>query len=95
MPDLQRVGGISGWQKVAKLAESYNIPVSPHLFPEISLHLALSTPNCRILEYVDWWEALLEEEARPKLAHGSLWPTELPGLGMKLGPGVIEKYRLD
>lgn len=84
MPDLQRIGGITGWQKVARVAEGFNLPVSPHLFPEISLHLALSTPNCPILEYVNWWEPLLDNEGGPKLVDGYLVPGDQPGLGLHI-----------
>ncbi len=92
MPDLQRVGGISGWQKVAHLAESYNLPVSPHLFPEISLHLALAAPNCKILEYVDWWEPLIEEEERPQLVDGCLIAPTQSGVGFTVLNKTLEKY---
>lgn len=95
MPDLQRVGGNTGWQKVARLAEGANLPVSPHLFPEISLHLALAASNCKILEYVDWWEALLAEEERPRLIDGNLAPTDQPGLGLNISAKTLEKYRLE
>lgn len=84
MPDLQRIGGITGWQKIARLGEAFNTPVSPHLFPEISLHLALSSPNCQIMEYVNWWEPLLTEESRPRLVDGRLYPNDLPGLGIEV-----------
>jgi len=94
MPDLQRVGGITGWCKIATLAESYNIPVSPHLFPEVSVHLALAAPTCQILEYVDWWETLIAEQNRPRMETGYLYPTELPGTGLEILPQIIEKYRV-
>ena len=39
MPDLQRVGGVSEFIRVGHMAESYDIPVSSHLFPETSLQV--------------------------------------------------------
>ena len=37
MPDLERVGGVSEWIKVAHMAAAVDIPVSPHIFTEHSL----------------------------------------------------------
>src|SRR3546814_8207617 len=39
MPDLERVGGISEYVKVAHMAEAFDIPVSPHLYTEYGLQL--------------------------------------------------------
>ena len=36
MPDLQRMGGPTEFLKAAHIAEAFNIPVSLHLFPEMS-----------------------------------------------------------
>jgi len=45
MIDLNRVGGISNWMKVAALAEAFNLPVVSHLLPEIHVHLISAIPN--------------------------------------------------
>ena len=45
MPDLMRIGGITGWMRAAAIAEQYGIDVSSHLMPEISAHLMLATPT--------------------------------------------------
>src|SRR5437867_9631252 len=44
MPDVMKVGGVSGWLRVAALAKTQNIPVSNHLWPEISTQLMCLTP---------------------------------------------------
>jgi L-alanine-DL-glutamate epimerase-like enolase superfamily enzyme len=55
-PDVCRAGGISECQRIAALADAFNVPWSPHvstgtvLYFSASLHLALSTPNCIIME---------------------------------------------
>ena len=54
MPDLERIGGVTGWQRAAALAAAQRIPMSSHLFPEVSVHLLAATPTCHYLEYVDW-----------------------------------------
>ena len=61
MPDLERIGGVSGWRQAAEIAQSRGIKMSSHLFPETSAHLLAATPTCHYLEYVDWANVLLEE----------------------------------
>ena len=39
MPDLERIGGITGWQRASTLAAAAGMPMSSHLYPEVSAHL--------------------------------------------------------
>ena len=50
MPDLARIGGITGWQQAASLAAIGGIKLSSHLFPEFSVHLLALSPTCHWLE---------------------------------------------
>ena len=61
MPDLERIGGVSGWQRAAGFAAARDIEMSSHLFPEVSAHLLAVTPTRHWLEYVDWANAILAE----------------------------------
>jgi mandelate racemase len=61
MPDAARIGGVTGWIRVAGIAAGHRIEMSSHLLPEISAHLLVATPTCHYLEYVDWADAILEE----------------------------------
>ena len=61
MPDLERIGGVAGWQRAAGLAAAHRIEMSSHLFPEVSAHLLAATPTAHWLEWVDWAEAIVEE----------------------------------
>src|SRR3954453_15577889 len=45
MPDLERIGGVSGWQHAAAFAEKRKIKMSSHLYPETSAHLLAVTPT--------------------------------------------------
>ncbi len=55
-PDVCRAGGITECQRIAALADAFNVLWSPHvstgtvLYFSASLHLALATPNCVIME---------------------------------------------
>ncbi|HEX7559626.1 MAG TPA: enolase C-terminal domain-like protein, partial [Usitatibacter sp.] len=49
MPDLERIGGVTGWQRAAALAQAHGIEMSSHLFPEVSAHLLAVTPTAHWL----------------------------------------------
>ncbi|MFL6056731.1 MAG: enolase C-terminal domain-like protein [Actinoallomurus sp.] len=52
MPDLERIGGVSGWLDAATLADVAGTPMSSHLYSEVSAHLLAATPTAHWLEYV-------------------------------------------
>jgi L-alanine-DL-glutamate epimerase-like enolase superfamily enzyme len=83
MPDVERIGGVSGWIDAASLAASHNVEMSSHLFPEISAHLLAATATCHWLEYVDWADPILNEPLQitdgMATANGSPEP-ESPGM---------------
>ena len=45
MPDLMRIGGVSGWLQAAAIADTAGSPMSSHLYPEVSGHLLRVTPT--------------------------------------------------
>ena len=92
MPDLERIGGVTGWLRAAEIARGAKLPMSSHLFPETSAHLLAVTPTCDWLEYVDWAGAVLMEplEVREGLV-------EIParaGNGMQWNAAAVERYKL-
>ncbi len=92
MPDVARIGGVTGWMQAAGVAEAHGIPMSSHLMPEVSAHLLAATPTCHWLEYVDWTEAIAAEPV--KIVDGC-WPLgDKPGTGLAWDPKAIERYRL-
>jgi mandelate racemase len=92
MPDLERIGGVTGWQRAASLAATRHIRMSSHLYPEISAHLLAVTPTAHYLEYVDWADKLLQEPL--VIEDGcAIIPTR-PGNGMMWNEKAVEKYRV-
>jgi len=92
MPDLERIGGVTGWLRAAKLAEEHGIPMSSHLFPEASTHLLAVTPTCHFLEYVDWADAILTEPL--VIADGAALIPNRPGTGMEWDEKAVQRYRM-
>ena len=80
MPDLERIGGVTGWRQAAELAAVNRIKMSSHLFPEVSAHLLAATPTCHFLEYVDWANVLVEEPLA--IVDGQAIVPQRPGHGM-------------
>ena len=64
MPDVMKIGGVTGWLRAAALAEAHSIPVSNHLWPELSAQLMCVTPTAHFLEYADWWNPIVAEPLR-------------------------------
>jgi len=89
MIDLNRVGGISNWMKVAAMAEAFNLPVVSHLFPEIHVHLVSAIPNGLTVEYMPWSFRLFEEVPVP--VKGELIVPTKPGLGLEFSRD-IDRY---
>ena len=92
MPDLERIGGVTGWMRAAALAATRRIEMSSHLFPEISAHLLAATPTCHYLEYVDWADKVLQEPLR--IEDGFAVIPDRPGNGMAWNMNAVERFRV-
>ncbi len=90
MPDLERIGGVTGWLRASALASEAGIPMSSHLYPEVSAHLLSATPTAHWLEYVDWMHDLLQEPLR--IDRGMAIPSERPGAGLAWNDEMVRRY---
>ena len=91
MPDVQRMGGPTEFLKAGALCEGFNIPISSHLFPEISLPLLASLPNAYFLEHMPWFEPLYGH-AITLDADGRAVVPEAPGWGPRFDPAAVRRY---
>ena len=90
MIDVLRAGGITGWMKIAAMAEAFNQPVVSHLLPEIQVHTIAAAPNGMTVEYMPWTWRLFEDPPMP--VKGELTVPSGAGLGLKFAPDLFEKY---
>jgi len=90
--DLQRVGGVTGWLKVATMAEAWNLPVASHLFHDFSMHLVAAIPNGLFVEYMPWWDVIYQEP--PQVKNGYIEIPRVAGLGIDLDLQALKKYEL-
>ncbi len=92
MPDMMRIGGVTGWLRSAAIAGAAGIPVSTHLYPEVSAHVMRVTETAHWLEWQNWADPLLTEPFR--LENGSLVVPDRPGNGIEWNEDVIKHHSL-
>jgi mandelate racemase len=92
MPDLERIGGVTGWRAAAKLAAERNIKMSSHLYSEASAHLLAATPTCHFLEYMDWADKVLVDPLTIESGHAVV--SDRPGSGIVWDDNAVERYRV-
>lgn len=90
MPDVMKGGGVTGWMKIAAMAQVYGTPLSSHLWPEVSVHTLIASPTAAWLEYADWFNPVLR---RPlELREGNAIASTEPGSGIAFDPAALERF---
>ena len=87
MPDVMKIGGVTGWQRAAAVAAARGLRVSNHLWPEISAQLLAATPTAHWLEYADWWNDIVREPLA--IRDGMTDVGEAPGSGVEWNEAAI------
>jgi mandelate racemase len=90
MIDVMKAGGVTGWQRVAAMAQAHGAAVSSHLWPEISAQLLMASPTARWLEYADWWNPILKAPLR--LKEGVADAEGVIGSGVEFDESAVARY---
>jgi mandelate racemase len=90
MPDVMKIGGVTGWMRAASLAQTRSIRLSNHLWPEISAQLLCATPTAHWLEYADWWNAIMSEPLR--IEQGVANTNGATGSGVAWDEHAVERF---
>jgi mandelate racemase len=90
MPDLMRIGGVSGWLRAVPIAAAAGIEVSTHLYPEFSAHLMRATETAHWLEWQDWAEPVLKQPFAVK--DGSIEIPDRSGAGIEWDEAAVARY---
>jgi mandelate racemase len=90
MPDVMKIGGVTGWVRAAALAQAEGIRVSNHLWPELSAQLLCVTPTAHWLEYADWWNPILSDPLR--VEDGAAVVGAAVGTGVCWDEKAVERY---
>jgi galactonate dehydratase len=100
MADVCWTGGITELKKIASLAETYYVPISPHgAMGPIQLiagaHVAKTIPNFYKLEIFSLWLQAFNKMIKTPIdvREGSLYLSDKPGLGVELDMNWIETHR--
>jgi mandelate racemase len=93
MPDLMRIGGVSGWLRAAPIAAAAGIQVSTHLYPEVAAHLMRVTETAHWLEWQDWADPILQKPYETK--GGLLHIPDVPGVGLEWNEAAVTANRAD
>jgi L-alanine-DL-glutamate epimerase-like enolase superfamily enzyme len=90
-----RVGGITPFLRIARLARMFDIPVMPHLLPDISGQLALCLPLPALVEDIDQgsFAALgaLADPSGVSITGDSLQVRTPPGHGLAFATDRLEE----
>ena len=92
MPDVMKIGGVTGWLASVKHAEAANIPVSSHLWPELSAQLLRVGKTSHWLEYVDWWNPILKTPLEIEDGYAK-HDESCKGSGIEWNLKAVEQYR--
>jgi mandelate racemase len=93
MPDLMRIGGVSGWLRSVPIASAAGIEVSTHLYPEVAAHLMRVTETAHWLEWQDWANPVLAEPF--EVRDGRLLIPERPGCGIEWDERAVKRFHVD
>ncbi len=93
MPDLARIGGVTGWLRSAAIAGAHGIQMSSHLYPEVSAHLLRVTETAHWLEMIDWANPVIAEPFR--VENGQCQIPDVPGNGIAWNEAAVERYKLE
>ncbi len=99
-PDVARAGGFTEIRRISAIASAKGVRVAPHAWGSgvlfaASIHLAMSTPNCHILEVSQGYMPMMNDLFREPwdIRNGVVHAPTAPGLGFTLREDVLERFK--
>lgn len=93
LADLQRVGGVREWRRVADLAATAGAVLTPHVYPHVALQLGCALDQAETwIEAIPWWDALVGEPLR--LVDGAFAVPDEPGCGLDLDDEHLDRLAI-
>lgn len=89
MPDIVKIGGVTGWLRAAALAEAASMPMSSHIFVEASAHALAVTPTAHWLEHLDVARPVLLDPC--EVVDGTV-TAKGPGLGIDWDEKAVSRF---
>jgi L-alanine-DL-glutamate epimerase-like enolase superfamily enzyme len=96
-PDVCRVGGFSGFVRIAHLAAAHHLPVAPHYLAELTVGALCACPGALVLEWVHGGNLseLGAIRAPLRIEAGYAYPFERPGHGLELDLEALAPHEVD
>ncbi len=97
-PDVGVIGGITEYMRVARTAETFNLPTAPHWHANIHAHLAAASTTCIVIEHfalekdIYNFENVITKESRLNTKDGFALLSDRVGLGIDFDESAIQKY---
>ena len=98
-PDVARAGGLTEIRRIAAMASAKGIRLAPHAWGSgvlfaASLHMAMSAPNCHILEVSQGYMPMMNELFKEPydIRDGIVHAPQRPGLGFTLRDDVFDRF---
>jgi L-alanine-DL-glutamate epimerase-like enolase superfamily enzyme len=97
-PDVGVIGGITEYMRVARTAETFNLPTAPHWHANIHAHLAAASTTCIVIEHfalekdIYNFENVITKESRLNTKDGFALLPDRAGLGIDFDESAIQKY---
>ena len=92
MPDLMRIGGVTGWMSSAAICGAGGIPISSHFYPEVGSHLMRVSQSAHWLEWLDWADEILLDPFN--IENGHVQIPNKPGIGIEWNEKVVKKHSM-
>lgn len=93
MVDAMKIGGVTGWLRAASHAQTAGMPLSSHIFQEVSVHLLAVTPTAHWLERMDLAGPILSSPTQ--FVDGRAQCPEEPGIGIAWNEDAVAKYSVN
>lgn len=90
-PDPMR-GGYTDLRKISAIADTWNMQMAPHLFPELNVQLMASIPNGAWIEDMGLSEDLFVNPV--PIVNGTITAPERPGHGLAFKPEIMKDCRV-
>jgi L-alanine-DL-glutamate epimerase-like enolase superfamily enzyme len=99
-PDAGVLGGVSEWVRVARVAETFGIPIAPHWHANLHVHLASASTNCIGVEYfalekdIYNFELLVTDATRLAVQDGHVSVPARPGIGIEFDEASLQRFAI-
>lgn len=103
MPDLQKCGGLGEGQRIANLANVYNVPFAPHMVASFlgamaCAHVCVSVPNFHLMEWQSYfhtnkmYKEIVTFDEEDWVKDGFVTISNKSGIGVDLNIEAMKKY---